>query len=414
MKKVFVQMGGGLGCVSRTLPVLKELQKRGYEIRYSGFKSADSYMEKLGIKKLSEDFDFTDREHVAPVSDWSCPEQFWEIMGYSNRGWIEKKLNQLIPLLNEYKPDLIISDLGLLAWLVAKILRIKLVTLTQSCYHPEREFKKFRWWEDKDECKLNFTLKNLLNEFLEKYSVSTIQSFDEVFTGNITFIASYEEIDKTIRDTPDKYNTVYIGPMLYDEDGDVEQYKEFFASDSDKNSKVFCYTGRFYDHVGKSGEIVFRNIVDAFYNKSEKVIIAVGGKDDERIGKQIIESEYPNCKNILVTDFVPMNFGYKYADIVIHHGGHGSSLAQTKYCIPGLIIPSHSEREYNAWLFKKLGFSEVISLDKLSGNNIYKTVKILLTDTIYKHNLIDFKKSIEAKKCNGVDKAADLIEDLLK
>ena len=410
MKKVFVQMGGGLGCVSRTLPILKELKKHGYEIKYSGFKSADSYMEKLGIKKISEHFDFTDRNHVNPIADWSCPEQFWEIMGYSNESWIEKKLSQLIPILEEYKPDLIISDLGLLAWLVARIMKIKLITVTQGCYHPEREFKNFRFWDDSVKNNLNFTLKNLINKFLNKYRVSQIDTFEEVFTGDLTLIASYKEIDKTISDVENKYNSKYIGPMLYDEESDVTSYEKFFFQDSKKN--IFCYTGRFYDHVGKSGEIVFRNIIKAFYNKEKRVIVAVGGKEDERIGKEILKEEYPDCNNIMVTDFVPMKFAYSKAGIVIHHGGHGSCLAQTRYCTPSLIIPSHSEREYNAWLFNRLNFAEVLTLDLLSAENICNKIDLLSNTDLYRNRLIEFNKKVEHEDYVGVDKAIALIEGL--
>lgn len=153
MKKVFLQFGSGLGPMSRSLPIAEGLQREGYIVKYFGFENAKPYMNKIGIEELSENFNIKDIKKGVQTPNWYCAEQFWEIIGYGNMEWVEKKVEELIEYLKDFSPDFIISDLGILSCIAARIMDIPLIAITQSCYHPNIAFGRIRWWEEEQNLK---------------------------------------------------------------------------------------------------------------------------------------------------------------------------------------------------------------------------------------------------------------------
>ena len=123
-KKIFLQFGSGLGPMSRSLPIALALAKAGYEIKYMGYSSAKSYMLKAGIKELSSNYSISDIVKSNPNPYWYTAGQFWEMIGYGNMDWVEKKVDQLIEDMKEFSPDYILSDLGILGCLAARITKI--------------------------------------------------------------------------------------------------------------------------------------------------------------------------------------------------------------------------------------------------------------------------------------------------
>ena len=409
MKRIFVQFGSGLGSMSRVFPIVKLLKERGYIIKYSGYPTAKKYMDMLHIEELDSTFCFNDKKIKNPRAKWETAEEFWEMMGYNDWGWIEKKVNQLSKSIVSFKPDLIISDLGFLCWMSAKLLRIPLVTITQSCYHPERKYEQFRWWEEREEKESTFRLKNWINECFDKNNIKPLDKFEEIFTGDLTLIPSYEEIDWL--NGENKFNTRYVGPILFNEE---EAYHEPDLGKEERPT-IFCYTGRFYDNVGKSGEDIFISTVQALKNRNVNLIISVGGTKEMEIAQKILKQKnYENIDNLYIAEFLPMNYAYRISDLIIHHGGHGSCLGQINYEKPSLIIPTHSEREYNARIFEKLGFSEVISSEDVSAELVYDKVNKMLNDHTYKNNISKYNKQIEQKKNMKVEFAIEAIEKVLK
>ena len=119
-----------------------------------------------------------------------------------------------------------------------------------------------------------------------------------------------------------------------------------------------------------------------------------------------------NFDNLRIVEFLPMKQVYKISDLVIHHGGHGSCLGQIGYEIPSIIIPTHSEREYNARVFQWLGFSEVISTEELSAEILHQKVCKMLADLSYRERLSKFHDTVKQKNNLGVTYAVELIERL--
>lgn len=381
MKKVFMQFGSGLGPMSRSLPIALEMAKNGFEVQYLGYSSAKEYMQKAGIKEISTEFSISDIVKGAPDPHWNTADSFWSMIGYGNIPWLEEKLNKLIEIVKNYNPDYIFSDLGIMACLVARILEIPLIAMNQSCYYPTN---KLKWWTS-EEYNEN-ELRDKLNVLIKKYNSNAkeLKTFTEIFAGEITVIPSFSEFDFISDENLKKYNGHYIGPVLWFSDKKVDDdILACFTKNSRK--KIFCYTARFTDNVGKSGEVIFKSVLNAAIEIDADIIISTGSEAYYKKALEICDNKIP--ENVTITDYVPLEIAYGKSDLVIHHGGHGSCLGQFYFGVPGLIIPTHSEREHNARVCEKLGVCELLQREELETDNVVKKINMLLENESYKNKI---------------------------
>ena len=376
MKKIFLQFGSGLGPMSRSLPIALALAKEGYEIKYLGYSSAKEYMEKAGIKELSSDFSISDIVKSNPSPFWNTAGQFWEMIGYGNMEWVENKVDCLIDLLKEFSPDYIVSDLGILGCLAARIMKIPLIAINQSCYHPNVPGGRLVWWEENVDT--HEPILEKLNAYLLKKGAKTLECFTEIFTGDLTIIPSFPEFDPI--DNLKQYNTHYIGPVLWrTKSDDDEMIKRYFE---ENKTNIFCYTARFRDNVGESGKKIFEAIYEGAKNINANIIISTGSQADYKEALELIGKNMLN--NVKIVDYVPLDIAYGMSDLVIHHGGHGSCLGQFYYGVPSIVVPTHREREYNARICNKMGVSEFILRENLSASTISDVANKMLRDVRYK------------------------------
>ena len=108
-----------------------------------------------------------------------------------------------------------------------------------------------------------------------------------------------------------------------------------------------------------------------------------------------------------------MSVAYSQSDLVIHHGGHGSCLGQFIYNTPSLILPTHSEREYNARMLGGMGVSEFVEIEHLSSRDIALKVDKLLSYDYYQENLRYYNEVIRNREYDGAKQAIKIINKYL-
>jgi len=406
VKRIFLQFGSGLGPMSRSLPIALALAEAGYEIKYLGYDMAKEYMKKAGIEELCPEFSISDIKKGSPNPYWNTAEEFWSMIGYGNMPWVERKVDELINLLKQFFPDYILSDLGILACLAARITGIPLIAINQSCYHPN---VKLKWWENNYEAenyKDKDSLLNKLNAFLKKKGAQQLNTFTEIFTGRLTIIPGFYDFDPI--PNLEKYNTHYVGPVLYTPKENVsEKLLKLFDADQ---PIIFCYTARFYDNVGESGKAIFDNMIKIADKIDASIIISTGNKKDELLALDIASKELKSGK-VSIVDYVPLDMAYEKSDLVIHHGGHGSCLAQFYYGVPSVIIPTHTEREYNARMCEKLHVGKMLPRRELNSANLKNCINDVLNDITYKKSVRDWKEKVSGD-FNNLDKVVKLVDSL--
>lgn len=408
MKKIFAQFGSGLGPLTRTLPILKELKESGYEVKYFGFKNAKKRMEEIGISELSDEDFISGIQRTTPVRNWYSAEQFWSIIGYNNAEWLNVKVDNLISKLKEFSPDIIFSDLGILSCIAAKIMGIPLVALNQSCYHPNRIYDRLRWWELPQNIETG--LMGVLNDIFRKHGVRPLNKFEEIFTGELTLIPSFPEFDPI--SSLGEYNTHYIGPVFMEDSiAPNQDYPKLY--NSDKRHKIFCYTARFNDNVGESGINIFKAMIGMQKELDAQLLVSTGSIYDKKIAVNILNENELSEDDIKIVDWIPMSVAYSQSDLVIHHGGHGSCLGQFIYNTPSLILPTHSEREYNARMLGGIGVSEFVEIEHLSSRDIALKVDKLLSYDYYQENLRYYNEVIRNREYDGAKQAIKIINKYL-
>jgi UDP:flavonoid glycosyltransferase YjiC (YdhE family) len=408
-KKILFEFGTGLGCFSRSLHLVEALAQAGYIIKYISLnQSAKPYMDKAGIHPLIDNFSLTYKEAEKQYYNWHTAEEFWEMIGYWNFNWVVKEIKNTVKHIQKFSPDIILSDLGIFSSIYAKSTNTPMISITQSCYHPERFHKRIRWWDEKKSPRC--TLVNNINSYFFK-NTKRIEVFEEIFTGDITLITSFPEFDPI--NNENKFNTHYIGAILWDPTHKKNSKDNTYLFKDKKKPIIFCYPGRLYDHVGESGILIIKTLLEAANNIDASIIISTGSIVD----KTIIENEFKNAKlfnkNVYLIDWLPMNVVFANSDIVIHHGGQGSCLGQLKYKIPSLILPTHSEREYNARQCKKLGIGEFISREEFSPKKLTDKLYILLGNMDqYRNNIKKLNKKFVEYNYNASKKIVDLVKEM--
>jgi len=404
--KIFTHFGSGLGCVQRTLTTVTELKKRGHLIRYLGRDNAKQIMKAVDIEPLNAQFNIGDMKKGPQQSAWKSPEHFWGMI-YWDLEWLESKIDQLCHYLHAYNPDLIMSDAGILSLLAARIIKIPLVTVCQSCYHPERPYRTIRYWEPEEDLNLSFMDK--LNEMLNKKGAKTVKKFEELFTGDLTIIPSIPEFDPVNSVT--SYNSHYVGPLVWNPpydtvNGDFGQYRK------GKRPRIFCYTARFFDNVGESGAKIFRAVALLHKKLDAEIVVSTGSHDDTLAAKRIIEEMHIPAEAIQLVDWLPMKIAYGQSDIVIHHGGHGSCLAQVMYQIPSVIVPTHTEREYNARMLKQLGAAEIVQEHEINSSDFSAKILHVLGSKNYKDALQGLHAELQSGNYGGSVEMVNQMERL--
>jgi UDP:flavonoid glycosyltransferase YjiC (YdhE family) len=396
--------------MARSYPIAKALVENGYDIRYYETSSnalVESRFKDIGVYPISDKYKikFLKKEDRPKYSSWYNPEEFCELIGYNDIEWLENTIDELIYYIKQFSPDYIFSDISIISSIASRILNIPLISVTQSCYHPNMSFSRLRWWEEPRE--VNLTLFDNVNKLFAKKGVKKINSFEELFIGDLTIIPSSPEFDP-IEDL-NKYNTFYVGPILYDNlDKTEENTDDLFLSDN----TIFCYTGRFFDHVGEGGFLVLKSVLHALMNTSLNLIISTGSESDKIYANNYLSSINLGSLNVKIKSWVPMSTAYENSNMIIHHGGHGSALAQILFKTPSLIIPTHSEREYNAMICQKLNISEVESPKNINLKSISEKVSKLLEGNPYKEKLEILNEILKKHNYNGANDVVNLIEKM--
>lgn len=362
-------------------------------------------MDCLGFRLSSINWPVEDYLKFKPtVKDyWFDAADFWGgALGYGDKKLARKYFESCLAKIKEEKPNVIIGDLGIEPKVAGHILGIPFISITQGGYHPNAYKGRLRWWEEAPQKTHNYF--EIMNEVLSEMHVPTISKYEDLFLGDYTIIPSFEEFDR-LEVVPEK--TIYTGPILWNgnfgRENNVESIKE-------KNGRTaFMYTGRLSDYAGDSGAFLLFNTIKYLADNNINTIISNGGLDkdcEEMLRKEKITT------NVEVVDWVPIEEAYSKADIVIHHGGHGSSVGGFVYGTPAVVIPTHSEREYNGRAVEQLGAGKMIMPKELTKDSFIKSIDEVLNNKVYAEKANYWRNQLKDRNYGGHILCADLIESL--
>ncbi|MNJ49383.1 biosynthesis glycosyltransferase [compost metagenome] len=226
---------------------------------------------------------------------------------------------------------------------------------------------------------------------------------EELFQGDINIYPSIPELDPS-----EGQDIIYTGPIIWDGyNRDLNYEKRKQRQNSDQKI-VTVYTGRMSDlGGGNSGIIIFRMLMKVFRNFDCLVRLTTGGLDDIPIRDL---QDVPS--NVQIYNWIPVLDLYQDTDLIIHHGGHASCLSSLIYGTPTLVMPTHSEREYNARKLSELGVSEFIDPRTCTYPELLAKLQMMLENANYTSAAKKISEALRQREYKKEILAADLIESL--
>jgi MGT family glycosyltransferase len=190
----------------------------------------------------------------------------------------------------------------------------------------------------------------------------------------------------------------YTGPFV-----DAEQRPKIdFAWDRlDGRPLVYASLGT----LQNGSKEIFRKIADACAGLPVQLVISLGGGiDPDRLG---VLSGDP-----LVVRYAPQLEIVKRAAVVITHAGINTALESLSEGVPLVCIPIGNDQPGVASRVAMRGAGLVVPWNRLTAKRLRSAVRTVLENESYRHAARRVQASI--LQIDGLDRAADIIEDVLK
>lgn len=124
-----------------------------------------------------------------------------------------------------------------------------------------------------------------------------------------------------------------------------------------------------------------------------------------------VDLEIMSNDNFYYVGHYPHSKLFKYAKIIVHHGGIGTLSRTLMSGCPSLVVPFSHDQPDNAYRLERLSSGIVIELKKLTPRLLKQQLRYLLNSEKHKKNSIALKNKIILEK--GAKNAADFIEEVL-
>ncbi len=145
----------------------------------------------------------------------------------------------------------------------------------------------------------------------------------------------------------------------------------------------------------------FQHCLQAFDDRRYRVIMSVGrAVDPDDLG--------PVPKNFTIKQHVPQLAILQNADVFITHGGMNSISEAVYYGVPMIVVPNTIEQALNAVRVEQLHAGVYLEPDRLSVEKLLQAVESVLGDPETCHGLEEIKRSFA--EAGGVRRAADAIQ----
>jgi len=402
-RRIFFGFSAGIGPFIRCVPLMEKLRLLGFEVSYNAIDNIRLKMNKMGFQLIDVPWvTGLDQSLLpSPKAKWFDAGEYWATIGYKDKKWIKKLWLTYTECVASFKPDLIVGDFSIESRIAAELLKVPYLSITQSCYHPNCKEGRLRWWEDVPKDKID--VKEEVNDVLQELNLNTINKLEELFTGDITVIPSFPEFDELVSTCN---TTRFVGSILWD--GELDNSHSFNFADNVSNN-IFVYPGRMHDFVGESGLSLIKWVNEYLGNTRYDIYVSCGFMDK-------IESiaDFPILReNIRLVKWIPVENAYKNSKMVIHHGGHGSCMASIVFGTPSLVIPTHTEREYNARSLQNLNCGRYVLPQFISKQSFFASFDEIMNEKTINQSLMYWQSEIKRRKYNSVEQMENMIVELL-
>jgi UDP:flavonoid glycosyltransferase YjiC (YdhE family) len=425
IKILFEPISTGLGHIIRCLSIANELGGENFDIAFAVKKDRYDFIKSAGFDKV-----------YPLIEEEDKPDFFQKIQNFSKPSYIEQCIAEELKIIDDFKPELIISDGRYTTGISARASKIRWISVilaiqipsgikaaAEPLYKVRNSNKKaFELWLEMifpPEVKpmlanmgpdtfLAIAEKNATNfqPFLEKFKLPLINSiYDLLLSPELSFIPSIPSISVVPKLPPNTYYigpqpaSQYVGPIL----SNSEYNLSHFGLEIDNGRPVVYVTfggmaGVVRDRVGKVYEI----ILEALGNTDVQVVIA---NPDLRL-KYLPE-------NIQITPYVPSSLMLRLKNVILLcHGGLGTLMENLAYGNVSMALPFSLEQLCNAQRIKELGAGMWMYPNQIEPNKIRAMIEEAINNPKYKEGVRGLEQEIATYQ--GAAVAVKLLKEHLQ
>jgi UDP:flavonoid glycosyltransferase YjiC (YdhE family) len=330
---------------------------------------------------------------------------------------ITELLNRYMEIANHFKPDVLVGDTNLLVRLLSLLIGIPVVQIVRYAFHFRTA--DLTWWKETPEPMTPPRCSTLFNPLLDKMGLNRIVRAEDLLRGDLYIVPSIPEIEPI----PPDDKSVHVGQLSVSEKDD--KHPSWFRELDDSQPLVYVTIGGGAGPVGN--KLFFSSIIEALALKDIQVVVSTSNKFDP--------SSFPNLPcNIRFYKWVPGKQMIARADLVVFHGGYGTTMETVSAGKPSLVIPFQTEQEGNGRRLEQLGCGRVLKLSKqdfmkiehqwpfgdysylvqtrydLTPAELYDAVDNLLGNQTYVKSAQKFREKI--LQYGGAKQAVDLLEEI--
>ncbi|MCF0229519.1 MAG: hypothetical protein HUJ76_07515 [Parasporobacterium sp.] len=388
MKAAFIPVGAG-GHILASTPMVTELVKKGVDVIYFAPENQKVRVDATGARWFNM--------HMDPAAGLLPGEDFLACIPLVFLTQAKDCIDDILPVLEEEKPDLLIVDqLAIAGRLASSKLGIPMI-MFHSTYVANDKWSISRFWpEYPDTNPARMQAKALAEEFTEKYGIEHLDVF-KIFEGHadfniVTLARSFQPAGESFGD-----DYFFAGAQIAKRGGDS-------AWEAPTNGKPLLYTslGSLFNNWPEFYEMLFPVVKDMDIN----VLCSLGNVlKPEDLG------EIP--ANVQMMAFTPQLEVLSKCDFFLTHAGVGSVMEALHFGVPCMCIPQMDEQIMTAARMVELGVASASLLkEQVTEDTLREAITKLLNDKSFVENAKVIADEMEA--AGGAPAAADKVIEYMK
>lgn len=338
----------GLAHICRSLAVAEELHARGHIVYFALPKRKQATFENSPVTFVE-------------IEDYYAQDDFgMNVQMFRDQKYVEKMINSELDLIDRYKPDAVVVDFRVSAFAATAIRNVKTYaifvgdSLPYGSYLPNPGLPKLVY-------KLFSGIFPKLYDFATRWYLSPFLKYMWKSGCAITFDQWMQNVEYFVPEpsfympgVSEQLDVHYVSPLSWH---NFARQTPNWLADIQPNGKTIylSFGGTGFD---KQKPIqISKALIDAGY----RVIVSTGNISDMH--------NYPTNPNLFVERFLPGNIVSSKVDLVLCHGGYGTSMDAIQHNVPVLAIPFNPDQILHAARMQELGLAK--SLYKLHFLDIF-------------------------------------------